>query len=117
PCAPRRARGRPIPPTPSPPDYPDGLLAAGGDLSPRRLLDAYRHGIFPWFSENQPILWGSTDPRMVLKTEQFAVSASLYKTLRKVHRSIATDRRWQIRFDFAFEQVMRECAAPRRDSA
>jgi leucyl/phenylalanyl-tRNA--protein transferase len=94
-----------------------GLLAAGADLSPRRLLDAYRHGIFPWFSENQPILWWSTDPRMVLKTEQFAVSASLRKTLRKVHRSIATDRRWQIRFDFAFEQVMRECAAPRRDGA
>ncbi|SFI48246.1 leucyl/phenylalanyl-tRNA--protein transferase [Collimonas sp. OK307] len=94
-----------------------GLLAAGGDLSPRRLLDAYRHGIFPWFSENQPILWWSTDPRMVLKTEQFAVSASLHKTLRKVHRSIATDRRWQVRFDFAFEQVMRECAAPRRDGA
>ncbi|HWW05054.1 leucyl/phenylalanyl-tRNA--protein transferase [Collimonas sp.] len=94
-----------------------GLLAAGADLSPRRLLDAYRHGIFPWFSENQPILWWSTDPRMVLKTDQFAVSASLRKTLRKVHRSVATDRRWQIRFDFAFEQVMRECAAPRRDAA
>jgi len=92
-----------------------GLLAAGADLSPRRLLDAYRHGIFPWFSENQPILWWSTDPRMVLRTDQFAISASLHKTLRKVHRSISSDRRWQVRFDFAFEQVMRECAAPRGD--
>ncbi|MFC5475389.1 leucyl/phenylalanyl-tRNA--protein transferase [Paraherbaspirillum soli] len=92
-----------------------GLLAAGADLSPRRLLDAYRHGIFPWFSEGQPILWWSTDPRMVLHTQQFEISTSLRKTLRKVHRSTRTDHRWQIRFDFAFDQVMRECAAPRRD--
>ena len=94
-----------------------GLLAAGADLSAKRLLDAYRHGIFPWFSEGQPILWWSTDPRMVLWTEQFNISTSLYKTLKKVDRSIHTDQRWQIRFDFAFEQVMRECAAPRRDGA
>jgi leucyl/phenylalanyl-tRNA--protein transferase len=98
-------------------DGAGGLLAAGADLSPRRLLDAYRHGIFPWFSENQPILWWSTDPRMVLKTDQFVISSSLSKTLRKVHRSTSTDRRWQVRFDFAFERVMRECAAPRRDGA
>ncbi|KRB73415.1 leucyl/phenylalanyl-tRNA--protein transferase [Noviherbaspirillum sp. Root189] len=94
-----------------------GLLAAGADLSPDRLLDAYRHGIFPWFSEGQPILWWSTDPRMVLFTERFSVSHSLKKTLRKVHKSSLTDGRWQIRFDTAFEDVMRACAAPRRDGA
>jgi leucyl/phenylalanyl-tRNA---protein transferase len=94
-----------------------GLLAAGGDLSPQRILEAYRSGIFPWFSEGQPILWWSTDPRMVLFTEQFKVSASLGKTLRKVEQSILSDGRWQIRFDSAFEQVMRACAAPRKDGA
>lgn len=98
-------------------DGAPGLLAAGGDLSPKRLLDAYRHGIFPWFSEGQPILWWSTDPRMVLFTERFAVSHSLKKTLKKVHRSMQTDRRWQIRFDTAFEEVMHACAAPRKDGA
>jgi len=94
-----------------------GLLAAGGDLSPERLLDAYRHGIFPWFSEGQPILWWSTDPRMVLLTENFVVSDSLKKTLKKIHKSSVTDGRWQIRFDTAFEQVMRACAAPRKNGA
>ena len=88
-----------------------GLLAAGADLSPQRLLLAYRHGIFPWFSEGQPILWWSTDPRMVLMTEQFRMSDSLKKTLRKVER----DPRYAVRFDSAFEQVMRACAAPRKD--
>jgi len=88
-----------------------GLLAAGADLSPQRLLLAYRHGIFPWFSEGQPILWWSTDPRMVLMTDQFRISDSLKKTLRKVQR----DPRYEVRFDSAFEQVMRACAAPRRD--
>lgn len=92
-----------------------GLLAAGADLSPQRLLAAYQRGIFPWFSEGQPILWWSTDPRMVLMTDRFRVSDSLKKTLRKVARSAATDGRWQVRFDTAFEAVMRACAAPRRD--
>ena len=96
-------------------DDAPGLLAAGADLSPQRLLDAYRHGIFPWFSEGQPILWWSTDPRMVLMTADFKISASLKKTLRKVARSAATDGRWQVRFDSAFEAVMRACAAPRKD--
>lgn len=94
-----------------------GLLAAGGDLSPARLLDAYRHGIFPWFSHGQPILWWSTDPRMVLPTNEYKVSASLGKTLKKIQRSMASGGEWQIRFDSAFEQVMRACAAPRRDGA
>jgi leucyl/phenylalanyl-tRNA--protein transferase len=98
-------------------DGAPGLLAAGGDLSPQRLLMAYRQGIFPWFSEGQPILWWSTDPRMVLYTDRFLISASLKKTLRKVHKSMMSDGRWQVRFDTAFEQVMRACAEPRRDSA
>ncbi|MES2115732.1 MAG: leucyl/phenylalanyl-tRNA--protein transferase [Pseudomonadota bacterium] len=92
-----------------------GLLAAGADLSPQRLLAAYQRGIFPWFSEGQPILWWSTDPRMVLMTDQFRISDSLKKTLRKVERSRHTDGRWQVRFDSAFEAVMRACAAPRKD--
>jgi leucyl/phenylalanyl-tRNA--protein transferase len=92
-----------------------GLLAAGADLSPQRLLAAYRRGIFPWFSEGQPILWWSTDPRMVLMTADLRVSDSLKKALRRVARSAATDGRWQVRFDSAFEAVMRACAAPRKD--
>lgn len=92
-----------------------GLLAAGGDLSPRRLLAAYQRGIFPWFSEGQPILWWSTDPRMVLMTDQFKISDSLRKTLRKVERSMRDGGPWQVRFDSAFEAVMRACAAPRKD--
>jgi leucyl/phenylalanyl-tRNA--protein transferase len=92
-----------------------GLLAAGADLSPERLLAAYQRGIFPWFSEGQPILWWSTDPRMVLKTADFKVSDSLRKALRRVERSMREHGRWQVRFDSAFEQVMRACAAPRKD--
>ena len=90
-----------------------GLLAAGADLSPQRLLLAYRNGIFPWFSDGQPILWWSTDPRMVLDTGKFVISASLKKTLKKVQHSGQTDGRWQVRFDHAFEDVMRACAEPR----
>ncbi len=92
-----------------------GLLAAGADLSPQRLLQAYRKGIFPWFSEDQPILWWSTDPRMVLYTADFKLSASLKKTIRKIEKDRSDGQRWQVRFDSAFEQVMRACAAPRRD--
>lgn len=96
-----------------------GLLAAGADLSAERLLDAYRQGIFPWYAEGQPILWWSTDPRMVLRTSGLIISSSLMKTLKKVHRATqepsASGRRWEIRFDSAFEQVMRACAAPRND--
>jgi leucyl/phenylalanyl-tRNA--protein transferase len=92
-----------------------GLLAAGADLSPARLLDAYRHGIFPWFSEGQPILWWSTDPRMVLYTRDFRIADSLRKKLKKIQAN--TDGRWEVRFDSAFEQVMRACAGPRRDGA
>lgn len=96
-------------------DGPAGLLAAGADLSPERLLDAYRQGIFPWYSEGQPILWWSTDPRMVLKTADFHVTDSLRKTLRRFERDWLgpeAGRRWEIRFDSAFEAVMRACAQP-----
>jgi leucyl/phenylalanyl-tRNA--protein transferase len=84
---------------------PNGLLAAGGDLSATRLLEAYRHGIFPWFSEGEPILWWSPDPRMVLFPCEFKLSHSLRKTLRS--------GRYEVRTDSAFEQVMHACAAPR----
>jgi leucyl/phenylalanyl-tRNA--protein transferase len=84
---------------------PNGLLAAGADLSPERLLDAYRHGIFPWFSAGDPILWWSPDPRMVLFPHEFKISHSLRKTLRRGN--------YELRTDTAFEQVMRACAAPR----
>ncbi len=92
-----------------------GLLAAGADLSPQRLLIAYQHGIFPWFSEGQPILWWSTDPRMVLMTDRFRISDSLRKSLRRIERSMREGGRWQVRFDSDFDAVMRACAAPRRD--
>jgi leucyl/phenylalanyl-tRNA--protein transferase len=84
---------------------PNGLLATGGDLSAERLLDAYRNGIFPWFSPGDPILWWSPDPRMVLFPADFKLTASLRKTLKKLE--------FQVRTDSAFEQVMRSCAAPR----
>ena len=93
-----------------------GLLAAGADLTPRRLLDAYRRGIFPWFSDNQPILWWSTDPRMVLQTKNFHVSHSLLKTLKKIDRSMASAGPWEIRFDSAFRSVMEACADLREGS-
>ena len=88
---------------------PDGLLVAGGDLSPARLVDAYRQGIFPWFSQGDPILWWSTDPRMVLFVDEFRVSHSLRKRLL---RSI-DDPSIEIRCDHAFEEVIAACAAPR----
>ncbi|RXZ38487.1 leucyl/phenylalanyl-tRNA--protein transferase [Oxalobacteraceae bacterium CAVE-383] len=99
-------------------DGPAGLLAAGADLSPERLLQAYRQGIFPWYSEGQPILWWSTDPRMVLKTADFHIADSLRKTLRRFERNRLgpeAERHWEIRFDSAFEAVMRACAQPRRN--
>lgn len=101
----------------APPHEAAGLLAAGADLTPERLIDAYRHGIFPWYSEGQPILWWSTDPRMVLAVSDFKVSHSLLKILRKMYRRGAAHdpAHWQVRFDSCFERVMRHCAQPRRD--
>jgi leucyl/phenylalanyl-tRNA--protein transferase len=84
---------------------PNGLLAAGGDLSPQRLLTAYRHGIFPWYSRGEPILWWSPDPRMVFHTNRIHVSTKLRRFLR--------DCDWTIRIDGDFSAVMRACAAPR----
>ncbi len=85
---------------------PNGLLAAGGDLSASRLLEAYRNGIFPWFSPGDPILWWSPDPRMVLLPSEFKLSASLRKTLKRGN--------FEVRSNHAFEQVVRACAAPRK---
>jgi leucyl/phenylalanyl-tRNA--protein transferase len=99
--------GTPFPPVESALRKPNGLLAAGGGLSPARILDAYRHGIFPWFNEDDPILWWSPDPRMVLFPREFKVSRSLRKTL--------ASKQYEVRADSAFEQVMRACAAPRKD--
>jgi len=84
---------------------PDGLLAAGGDLSPPRLLDAYRHGIFPWYSEGDPILWWSPDPRMVFATDAIHISTKMRHFLRRC--------KWTIRADTAFSTIVRACAAPR----
>jgi leucyl/phenylalanyl-tRNA--protein transferase len=95
-----------FPPVESALDEPNGLLAAGGDLSPRRLLDAYRHGVFPWFSEGEPILWWSPDPRMVFATDHVHVSTRLQRSLKRSD--------WTVRADSAFVEVVRACAAPRR---
>ncbi|HHH13116.1 MAG TPA: leucyl/phenylalanyl-tRNA--protein transferase [Thiolapillus brandeum] len=84
---------------------PDGLLAVGGDLSPARLVNAYRQGIFPWYSAGQPILWWSPDPRMVLFPERLHVSRSLRRTLRR--------GTFEVTFDRDFGAVIRACAAPR----
>ena len=88
---------------------PSGLLAAGADLSPERLVRAYRLGIFPWFSEGEPILWWSPDPRTVLFPHELKLSRSLRKTLRK--------SLYQVRADTAFEQVMEGCSQPRPNQA
>ena len=84
---------------------PNGLLAAGGELSSARLIDAYRHGIFPWFNPGQPILWWSPEPRMVLFPSQLKVSRSLVKVLR--------NRDYEVRADTCFRAVMQACAEPR----
>lgn len=83
-------------------EEPNGLLCAGGDLSPQRIVDAYRHGVFPWFSANEPILWWSPDPRMVLLPDEFRISRSLRRTLRSTKH--------EVRLDSAFPEVIRACA-------
>ena len=85
---------------------PNGLLAAGADLSLPRLLEAYRNGIFPWFSQDQPILWWSPDPRMVLFPAKLKVSRSLARTLRNAN--------FEVRADTAFDAVVEGCRQPRR---
>lgn len=85
---------------------PEGLLAIGGDLSSDRLLEAYRRGIFPWYSAGQPILWWSPDPRAVLFLDNFKISRSLSKRLRK--------KIYTTSFDRCFHKVVESCAAPRK---
>ncbi len=88
-----------------------GLLAAGGEPTPRRLEEAYSHGIFPWYSEGQPALWWSPDPRMVLLPDEFQLSRSLRKTVRR----FAADARCELRIDSAFRRVIQACAGTPRD--
>jgi leucyl/phenylalanyl-tRNA---protein transferase len=104
----------PLPPTRlalGPDSDAPGLLAAGGRLTPQRLDEAYRRGIFPWFSPGQPVLWWSPDPRMVLPVAQFTVSKSLAKTLRRFVRGPGN----ALRIDSAFERVIDACARTARD--
>src|SRR5437868_9171672 len=92
----------PFPPVSKALRSPNGLLCAGGDLSPRRLVAAYSHGIFPWYSEGQPILWWSPDPRMVLYVDDLHVTRSLRKRVRA--------GTFEVRIDCAFRAVIEACA-------
>ena len=83
----------------------DGLLALGGDLSPERLLYAYRKGIFPWYNPGEPILWWSPDPRCVIIPQDYRPSRSLKKSIRKEN--------FEFTLDHCFEKVISQCAAPR----
>ncbi len=86
----------------------DGLLAFGGDLSPQRLIVAYANGIFPWYSENEPLLWWSLDPRLIIRPGEMRVSKSLKRTLRK--------DKFEVKVDTNFREVMLHCAeTPRKD--
>lgn len=85
---------------------PDGLLAIGGDLSPARLLDAYRRGIFPWYSAGQPVMWWSPNPRCVLEPDNLRINRSLRRTLNR--------GAFRVTFNQSFNDVIRACAAPRR---
>jgi leucyl/phenylalanyl-tRNA--protein transferase len=87
--------------------HSSGLLAVGGDLSSARLLEAYRLGIFPWYSDNEPILWWSPDPRLILHLDDFKISRSLRKTLNK--------KVFRVTFDQAFNDVIRACASVPRE--
>lgn len=84
---------------------PDGLLAAGGDLRPERILAAYRHGCYPWYQQGQPILWWSPDPRFVLFPDELHISRSLGKVLRR--------QIFEVSYDKAFDRVIDACAGPR----
>lgn len=97
----------PLPPVERALRHPNGLLAAGGGLSVSRLLEAYSHGCFPWFSEGEPVLWWSPDPRMVLLPPDLHVSRSLARRIRRGG--------FEIRADTAFREVITACAMPRDD--
>lgn len=96
----------PFPPCSTALRQPNGLLAAGADLSPERLIEAYSHGIFPWFNDDEPILWWSPSPRMVLFPNELKLSRSLKKTIR--------NREYEVRLDHSFTQVMQGCAQARK---
>jgi leucyl/phenylalanyl-tRNA---protein transferase len=96
----------PFPPVEAALDDPNGLLAAGGDLSPARILAAYRRGIFPWFGAGQPILWWSPDPRMVLYVDEFRASRSLRKRMKHGY--------FELRVDTVFDDVIENCATTLR---
>lgn len=99
----------PFPPVERALKDPNGLLAAGADLSVPRLLDAYRRGIFPWYSGGEPILWWSPDPRMVLHCDELKVARSLAKNVR--------NKGYEVRIDTSFERVLKHCAEPRKGEA
>ena len=103
----RLGEGCDFPPSCEALDYPNGLLAVGGELTPERLLAAYRRGIFPWYEEPQPILWWTPDPRSVLFPDELHISRSLRRTLRR--------DRFQLAVDGQFARVMSECAQLRMD--
>ena len=103
----RLGKGSDFPPSCDALDYPNGLLAVGGDLTPQRLLAAYRRGIFPWYEEPQPVLWWTPDPRSVLFPDELHISRSLRKTLRRDKFHLAVDGQ--------FTRVMGECSQLRLD--
>lgn len=103
------APGQDFPPLAQALSDPAGLLAASGDLSPARLIAAYRQGIFPWYNAGDPILWWSPDPRMVLLPDELRVPRSLAKLMRR--------QPYEIRVDSAFRAVMTACAQPREGQA
>ncbi len=107
------APGQPFPPVSAALQTPNGLLAASAELTADRLLAAYPQGIFPWYSDEEPVLWWSPDPRMVLFTGEFKISRSLSKTLRKA----AHDTSIELRVDADFDAVIQACAQPRGDDA
>jgi leucyl/phenylalanyl-tRNA--protein transferase len=97
-----------LPPTSRALREPNGLLAVGGALTPEWIIHAYRHGVFPWYSAEQPILWWAPDPRAVLLPGEFRVSRSLARSMRR--------RGYETRIDTAFEDVIEACAGPRHGS-
>ena len=97
-----------FPPAKSALKDPEGLVAAGGDLSPKRVLRAYHEGIFPWYEEDQPILWWSPDPRGIIYPKKFIAHKRLLRTLKK--------KNWQVTYNQSFVEVMQACAEPRQNS-
>ncbi|MEC9333574.1 MAG: leucyl/phenylalanyl-tRNA--protein transferase, partial [Pseudomonadota bacterium] len=100
--------GAPFPPVDTALDEPNGLLAFGGDLSPARLFSAYSQGIFPWFSDDEPLLWWSPDPRAIIELDNFVASKSLKKLARK--------RKYTVTLNHAFDRVIEACSStPRKN--